>query len=197
SLLFLRNIRKLQISSLLRKMSKPKMSMKLVVIGDGSVGKTTLLHRYINREFIDTTTMTIGVDFYVKEIEIEDTICQLNLWDISGQDRFFFMVDKYMRGASGALLLYDITSMTSFVNLDKWVKILREKNTSNSEIPIILIASKYDLEEYSIVGDLYAKKKQTNLGLIDYIKTSSKTGKNVDLAFKSIAKYILEQKKSD
>ncbi|TXT59665.1 MAG: hypothetical protein BAJALOKI3v1_1030010 [Promethearchaeota archaeon] len=178
-------------------MSKPKISMKLVVIGDGSVGKTTLLHRYINREFIDTTTMTIGVDFYVKEIEIDETICQLNLWDISGQDRFFFMVDKYMRGASGALLLYDITSMTSFVNLDKWVKILREKNTSNSEIPIILIAAKYDLEEYSIVGDLYANKKQTKLGLIDYIKTSSKTGKNVDLAFESIAKYILEQKKSD
>ncbi|MFO7794660.1 MAG: Rab family GTPase [Promethearchaeati archaeon] len=170
-----------------------QISLKVVVIGDGSVGKTTLLHRYINGEFIDTSTMTIGVDFYVKEIKFEETICQLNLWDISGQERFFFMIDKYLRGASGALLLFDITSMTSFVNLDKWVKILRERNTSNEEIPIILIAAKYDLSEYSIVGDLFANKKKEQLGLIDYIKVSSKSGMNVNLAFESIVNYILKK----
>ncbi|MBY9006037.1 MAG: GTP-binding protein [Candidatus Lokiarchaeota archaeon] len=171
-----------------------QIALKLITIGDGGVGKTTLLHRYTSGNFIDTTTMTIGVEFLVKEIKIGDTLCQLNLWDISGQERFFFMVDKYMRGASGALLLFDITSMRSFVNLGKWVKIVRENNSLENKIPILLIASKCDLEEFSMVGDILAKKAQEKMGLVDYVKTSSKIGLNVDLSIETLVKHILKVK---
>ncbi|MBN1214887.1 MAG: GTP-binding protein [Candidatus Lokiarchaeota archaeon] len=173
-----------------------QLALKLITIGDGGVGKTTLLHRYVEGNFVDTTTMTIGVEFLVKEIQIGDTLCQLNLWDISGQERFFFMVDKYMRGASGALLLFDITSMRSFVNLGKWVKIVREHNTLQEDIPIVLIAAKCDLEEFSMVGDVLAKKAQEKINLTDYIKTSSKSGLNVDLSIETLVKNILEKRES-
>lgn len=173
-----------------------QVALKLITIGDGGVGKTTLLHRYVNGDFIDTTTMTIGVEFLVKEIKIGDTLCQLNLWDISGQDRFFFMVDKYMRGAAGALLLFDITSMRSFVNLGKWVKIVRENNPLEDKLPILLIAAKCDLEEFSMVGDILAKKAHEKMGLTEYVKTSSKTGLNVELSINTLVKNILKQKES-
>ena len=132
-----------------------KVVLKIIIVGDGGVGKTTLLHRYVKKEFIDTATMTIGVEFLTMEIEMMKTLCQLTCWDISGQDRFFFMIDKYMRGASGALLLFDITNMTSFVNIGKWVQIIKKQNEN---LPIFLIAAKCDLEEFSMVGDIIAEK---------------------------------------
>ncbi len=166
-----------------------QIALKFLVLGDGAVGKTTLLHRYVQGKFLDTATMTIGVEFLSKQVELDSILCQLILWDISGQDRFRFMIDKYMRGASGALLLFDTTNMTSFVNIGKWVNLVKKYYQN---LPIILIAAKCDLEEFSIVGDIYAQKTKERFGLIDYIKTSSKTGLNIDLSFETLAEYVIK-----
>ncbi|TFF96670.1 MAG: GTP-binding protein [Promethearchaeota archaeon] len=162
---------------------------KLLVAGDASVGKTTLLHRFIQGEFIDTTTMTIGVDFFTKKLELPNMTCMLQLWDIGGQERFRFMVENYLRGAHGALLLFDTTSMASFVSIQKWNQLLRRDNPG---LPIILVGTKKDLEEYSMVGDYYAKKTQEKFRMIDYIKTSSKLDFNVDKAFKQMVQHLLK-----
>jgi len=169
-----------------------QIALKFLVLGDGGVGKTTLLHRYVKGKFLNTATMTIGVEFLSKQIQLDDVLCQLILWDISGQDRFRFMIDKYMRGASGALVLFDTTNMTSFVNIGKWMSLVRKYYQN---LPILLIAAKCDLEEFSIVGDIYAKKTTERFGMIDFIKTSSLTGMNVELAFESLANYIIQVKK--
>lgn len=169
-----------------------QIALKFLVLGDGGVGKTTLLNRYVNGEFLDAAKMTIGVEFLSKNIQMGAISCQLILWDISGQDRFRFMIDKYMRGASGALLLFDTTNMKSFVNIGKWENIVRKYYEN---LPILLIAAKCDLEEFSIVGDIYARKTKERFGMIDFVKTSSKTGMNVDLAFETLANYIVEHKK--
>ncbi len=169
-----------------------QIALKFLVLGDGGVGKTTLLHRYVKGKFLNTATMTIGVEFLSKQIQMNGIICQLILWDISGQDRFRFMIDKYMRGASGALLLFDTTNMTSFVNIGKWVNLVRKYYQN---LPILLIAAKCDLEEFSIVGDIYAKKTKERFGMVDFIKTSSKSGMNVKLAFETLANYIVQLKK--
>lgn len=169
-----------------------QIALKFLVLGDGGVGKTTLLHRYVKGKFLNTATMTIGVEFLSKQIQMNGIICQLILWDISGQDRFRFMIDKYMRGASGALLLFDTTNMTSFVNIGKWVNLVRKYYQN---LPILLIAAKCDLEEFSIVGDIYAKKTKERFGMVDFIKTSSKSGMNVELAFETLANYIVQLKK--
>jgi len=148
-----------------------------------------MVHRYIQREFIDTTTMTIGVDFFTKKLHMSDVTVILQLWDIGGQERFRFMVEKYLRGAHGALLLFDTTSMTSFVNIQKWYQLLRQDNPL---LPIVLVGTKKDLEEFSMVGDYYAQKTQEKFKMIDYIKTSSKIGLNVDKAFDVMVEYLLK-----
>lgn len=148
-----------------------------------------MLHRYIQREFIDTTTMTVGVDFATKKVQISDITVVLQLWDIGGQERFRFMVENYLRGAHGALLLFDTTSMTSFVNIQKWYQLLRRDNPN---LPIVLVGTKKDLEEFSMVGDYYAEKTKEKFFMIDYIKTSSKLGLNVDKAFDVIVEYLLK-----
>ena len=103
-----------------------QIALKLLILGDGGCGKTTLLHRYIKREFIDTTTMTIGVEFFTKQAILNSTNVSMILWDITGQERFRHMIPSYMRGASGALLLFDVTNMVSFVNIGKWMNIVNK-----------------------------------------------------------------------
>ena len=77
---------------------------KILVAGDAAVGKSTMIHRFVEGEFVDTKTMTIGVDFFTKKLEIgADILCVMQLWDLGGQERFRFMIDSYLRGAHGAL----------------------------------------------------------------------------------------------
>ena len=167
---------------------KRNFFFKILIAGDASVGKTTIVHRYVEGIFVDTATMTVGLDFQLAQIDMEDVVCQLQLWDIGGQERFRFMVDKYIPGAAGALLLFDITSMPSFVNIAKWVQILR---TVNHKLPIVLVGTKYDLEEFSMVGDYYAELTKKRFQMIDYVKTSAKIGLNVENVFNILTKYLV------
>jgi len=168
-----------------------QVALKILVLGDGGTGKTTLLHRYVNREFIDTTIMTIGVEFFTKQILIDSTNVSLILWDITGQDRFRHMIAKYMSGASGALILFDMTNMNSFVDIGKWMNLVYD---FYENLPIILVAAKCDLEEFSTVNDKDAQKTKEKYKMTDFIKTSSKTGLNVDLAFEKLAQHAIKAK---
>lgn len=172
---------------------KKQVLLKTLIAGDSGVGKTTLVHRYVKGKFIDSTTITVGVEFFLKEVEINQrTNCHLQLWDIGGQERFRFMVKKYIPGARGALLLFDTTNWKSFVNIDKWTQLLRiyDKN-----LPILLVATKYDLKDFSMVADYYADLKKKKLNMINYVKTSSKTGLNVEDVFKVLAKHLIDESK--
>jgi len=166
---------------------KRQLLLKTLIAGDASVGKTTLVHRYVKGEFIDTTTMTVGVEFLLKDFLVNDSLCHLQLWDIGGQERFRFMVKKYIPGARGALLLFDTTNWNSFMNIDKWTQLLR---IYDKKLPIILVGTKYDLKEFSMVADYYAEIKRKKLNMIDYVKTSSKTGLNVDNVFEILAEHL-------
>ena len=168
-----------------------QVALKILVLGDGGTGKTTLLHRYVKGEFIDTTTMTIGVEFFTKKILIDSTNVSLILWDITGQDRFRHMIARYMKGASGALILFDMTNTASFENVGKWMKIVHK---FYENLPIILIAAKCDLEEFSTVDDKNAQKAREKYKMTDFIKISSKTGLNVELAFEKLAQYAINAK---
>ncbi|MFO8018718.1 MAG: Rab family GTPase [Promethearchaeia archaeon] len=171
---------------------KEQRLFKILIGGDAAVGKTTLLYRYVDGIFKNDTTMTVGVEVRVKEVELESTKCQLQLWDLGGQQRFRFLMSNYVPGANGGVVLFDTTSMSSFVNIKKWTQLFRHKNKS---LPIILVATKCDLEAYSIVKDYYANLKRKQLNMLDYIKTSAKTGLNVDTVFKSLAQTLIDNEK--
>jgi small GTP-binding protein len=169
-------------------MPKPKV-LKTIIAGDGGVGKTTLLHRYVEGKFIADTRMTIGVQFHLKEFMIGEEQIYLQIWDFGGQERFRFLLKSYAKGAKGALLLFDLTRLHTLMHIKDWIEICRAEN---SELPIVFVGSKLDLVKSVNITDESALKVKDEYNLADYIKVSSKTGENVELAFRKLADKILE-----
>jgi small GTP-binding protein len=134
--------------------------------------------------------LTIGVDFYSKIIDFKGKKVKLQIWDFGGEERFRFLLSQYCKGANAAFFLYDITSKASLGHLASWTSIIREHAGS---IPITLIGSKLDLEEFRVVlrddGILAAKKY--NMG--GFVELSSKTGQNVEKAFELMTETLFEK----
>ncbi|MFW9949412.1 MAG: Rab family GTPase [Candidatus Thorarchaeota archaeon] len=166
-----------------------KFILKILTAGEGGVGKTTLLHRYVEGRFSADTKMTIGVEFFLKEINIDTLHCTLQLWDFGGQERFRFLLESYVLGAKGALLMFDLTRPMTLENLQQWVNIVRK---SDPNLPILFLGTKNDLENEIMIDDEYALSFKEEFGFFDYLRISSKSGENVGKAFDLLTKKILE-----
>ena len=165
---------------------------KILVTGEGGVGKTSLLRRYVDGFFDDSTIMTVGVEFFIKEIIFNDVHCTLQLWDLGGQKRFRYLLENYVMGARGALLLFDLTRMPKIGDILEWVNIARLHDIN---LPIILVGSKNDLEDLIAVDDESALHIKNAFNMIDYIKTSAKLGYNIELPFEILAKNLVDTSK--
>jgi small GTP-binding protein len=171
-------------------MSKPKV-LKTIITGEGGVGKTTLLHRYIEGKFLIDTRMTIGVEFFLKELNVDTEKVLLQIWDFGGQERFRFLLKNYAKGAKGAILMFDLTRPKTLDTIDEWIDICR---TEQPEIPILLLGSKADLAEMVILNEDFILELRKKYNLFDYMWVSSKSGENVNFAFELLAKHIIENK---
>jgi small GTP-binding protein len=167
-----------------------KFILKILTAGEGGVGKTTLLHRYVEGKFSADTRMTIGVEFFLKETVIDSKQCTLQLWDFGGQERFRFLLESYVLGAKGALLMFDLTRLITLEKIEQWVNIVRK---ADPNLPVLFLGTKNDLEDEIQVDDNYAKEFIETYNLINYLKISSKTGENVQKAFDILTKEILER----
>jgi len=163
---------------------------KILMLGDASVGKTSLTIRYISGFFLEDLKLTIGVDFYSKTTNFKDKKVKLQIWDFGGEERFRFLLHQYCKGANGAFFLYDITNSTTLDHLPDWTSIIREHA---GDIPIMLIGSKLDLDEFRAVlrddGILSARK----YNLASFAELSSKTGQNVEKAFQVLTEILFER----
>lgn len=159
-----------------------KKILKIILIGDSNVGKTCLVRRYLENQYRETGN-TIGLEYATKVIEINSESVTVRIWDTAGQEKYQSLVETYFTGTDGALVVFDICSKESFSNTQMWISKLHEKCP---DLPaILLVGSKYDLEENRVVTKeevaQYAHEKQ-----MDYIDTSAKTGENVQEAFYQI-----------
>ena len=163
---------------------------KVIIFGDAGSGKTTLLRRYVTDLFISDTQMTIGVDFEIKTIFINGKTIKLQIWDFGGEERFRFLLPKYIRGASGGIFMYDITNYSSLAHVDDWLSVVEEVE---EKFPIILIGGKSDLVQERQVSKQEGIKIAKSRKLNTLIECSSKTGENVELIFDKITKLMLNR----
>merc|ERR1712228_18055 len=175
-------------------MSK-KVLLKIIIIGDSGVGKTSLLHKYVNNRFIEEHKATIGADFSTKEIMIDDNrLITLQIWDTAGQERFQSLGNAFYRGADACLLVYDITSKQSFDHIQKWKdNFLHQANPSEpTEFPFLLLGNKSDLDEQRQVETDDAMTYATKQKHMEFYETSALTGQNLEVAIRLIANIASE-----
>lgn len=165
------------------------IKFKVVVAGAKNVGKTSLLRRFATGKFERSTLSTIGVDFETKKVVVDDTEILLNIWDFAGEKKFRLLFPSYVSGASGALMLYDITNKESIVDLYDWINVI--SSVPNPPKTKIMIESKIDLER--------KVKKEVGLEIFEkyrfqgeILSTSAKTGENVEKAFEMLGREILK-----
>lgn len=161
---------------------------KYIIVGDAGVGKSCLLLQFTDKRFRAEHDMTIGVEFGHRIVDIDDQRIKLQIWDTAGQEAFRSITRAYYRGATGALLVYDISRRVSFEHLAQWLMDARQHAQPN--MVIILIGNKSDLDRREVTYEEGAWFARQN-GLF-FLETSAKTGQNVDAAFLDTARSIYE-----
>ena len=164
---------------------------QILLIGDSSVGKTSLIQRYANGIFKEEYLATVGLDYYTKQEMINNINVLVKLWDTAGQERFKALTPNYFRNAEGVVLAYDVTNSESFENLKFWINSIKSNlGEKNIFIPIIIIGNKIDMEDMRDITKEDANKfaKENNY---KYFETSAKTGEGVDEAIRDLVNQVL------
>ncbi|MEX2684778.1 MAG: Rab family GTPase [Candidatus Sigynarchaeota archaeon] len=161
---------------------------KISLIGAASVGKTSLILRYVKNTFKSDLKSTIGTNFMIKPVTIDDVKIQLLIFDIGAQDQFVSMRAKYFQGSNGSIAVYDVTSLDSLRALPEWIMSLRDVC---GNIPIIVVGNKTDLADHRAVSRMDAEALANRFTCL-YDEASAKTGEQVEAIFVRIARACLE-----
>lgn len=165
-----------------------KSVKKLIVCGEGGVGKTALILRhFLNKFYPDVPCMC--ADFFLKDISDDKEEVALFIWDVMGQERGRFLVEFFANNVDGAMFCFDLTSSLTLEKMEEWINIIRK---SNPDIPIVFLGLKTDLVDKIMVTDDYAFEHKEAFNLFDYLKVSNATGENVEEAFNKIIEKIKE-----
>jgi small GTP-binding protein len=165
-------------------------TFKIMLLGEPGVEKKTLAQKFCLDIFNPSDRLAIGVDFYVKTIELNGKTIKLQIWDIGGEERFRFLLSSYCLGANAVMIIYDITNSKTLDQITEWTKIVREKA---SDIPIMLIGNNLDSEEFRELN------KEDGINIVrkykfsSYCEISTKTGQNVEKSFETLTEFLIDQ----
>ena len=159
---------------------------KVVVAGEGGVGKTSLIHRYVCQQ-ASIPVMTVGSEFAYQELEIKNQKLGLSIWDFGGEERFRELMPIFCLGAHGAILVFDQNRYSTFLQLDFWIEVIRD---TTNQIPVILVGAKSDLEGGPSDEDIkaFCLRHQINA----FFPVSATQGTNINELFNHISHLLLD-----
>lgn len=179
------------------------MISKVVLLGEGAVGKSTIRERYLGIDFRQAYLQTIGADYTIKEQSYENSSTTLQIWDLAGQQGFSNIRDSYYKGTDGIILIFDVTNPKTAERLSDWILEVK-RNIRKKSLPIILVGNKIDLRNGNNKAITYEKGLEISKKLsksfntdIKYIESSAKTGKGVEDIFEVIAGLIAHYKSKE
>ena len=172
---------------------------QLLIIGDSTVGKTSILSRFVDGTFNSNYLATVGLENITKDEIIDDKTIRIKIWDTAGQERYQSLAKSFYRNAEGVILVYDVTNLKTYENLKFWLQSIKNNMVADmGEIPIIIIGNKIDRDEREVNRE-EAEKFLKDQGY-PYFETSAKTGENIDMTIKYLVKKVInikEGKKDD
>lgn len=168
------------------------LNCKIVTLGEGRVGKTSLTLKFVNNTFHNDEISTINANCLTKQVQVENGAVQFNIWDTAGQERFRALAPNYYREAKGALIVYDITDRKSFDKVVSWIKELKDQADKN--IVIVVAGNKCDMERDRQINKADAQEFCRKLQ-IRHFDTSAKSGNGVDEVFQELATLIYQANK--
>ncbi|CAO3662008.1 unnamed protein product [Rhizopus stolonifer] len=157
-------------------------SVKLVLLGDSSVGKSSIITRYVTDTFVEGREATIGAAFLARVCTIEDRSIRFDIWDTAGQERFRSLAPMYYRNAAAAMIVFDVTNYSSFTGAKRWV------NELPADVMVTLVGNKVDVENRQVSADEI--REYVNEKNLFYTETSARFGTNIDHVFNEIAKNV-------
>ncbi len=167
--------------------------LKICLLGNGNVGKTSLVYRYIENRFSRDFTSTLGVNLLKKNIvlenEFEGKSASIQIWDLGGQQAYRKLRKLYLEGSQGALIVFDVTDKQSFDDLEEWIQSLVE--IRGNDVPMIIIGNKIDLVESRVVAEEVARKYAAKYNA-EILFTSAATGEKVEDSFKELIMSIIK-----
>ncbi len=181
---------------------KEIINVKIVILGEPAVGKTSIRKNYLGEGLGDQFLLTLGVDMVQKQIEMSDqVILDTQIWDVAGQDSLEAITRQFLGGTQGAILVFDLTRDYTFTKITSWLDRLHAENPDlNNNIPFILVGNKVDLDIYRKIDSQdvldyleYLNRHQVySKTEIQYLETSAKTGSQIEEAFLKLGQVILE-----
>lgn len=167
-------------------------TFKIVIIGDSSSGKSSILLQFSENNFIDRHDVTIGVDLKYKYVSVNGTITKLHIWDTAGQERFKSIIKTYYETAHGIVLVFDLNNKESFKSLSYWLNELR--HVGKEKCPILLVGNKNDLEKVVTDREIYNFVLDNEKLNMKYLEVSAKKGTNINEIFIDLTRMILNEK---
>jgi len=178
--------------------TRKKVLLKVIILGDSGVGKTSLMNQYVNKKFNAQYKATIGADFLTKEVTVDDRLVTMQIWDTAGQERFQSLGVAFYRGADSCVLVFDVVQPKTFDNLDSWRDefLIQAGPRDPDNFPFVVLGNKIDMES-RVVAQKRALAWCQGKGNIPYFETSAKEAINVEQAFQVIARNALKQESEE